>query len=176
MYTSPGSQVIRPFMTTGAMIAISVLVSLQVLGLGILALYIYTVPTWTTKLDSYAIAQLTKDMDGNTVAAIGRDVEGSLKKFRDIDGLVGVVEQDVEKVGPESPHSRYLRRNGSSGSHDMTYSSISDPRNSGPPGEGQTFFDLDSDLVVATGSYHLARGAAGIITRCHVPPATKSDC
>ncbi|KAK3719604.1 hypothetical protein LTR37_004141 [Vermiconidia calcicola] len=176
IYTSPGSQVIRPFMTTGAMIAVSVLVSLQVLGLGILALYIYTVPTWTTKLDSYAIAQLTKDMDGNTVAAIGRDVEGSLKKFRDIDGLVGLVEQDVENAAPESPPSRYLRKNSSSVSHDMTYRSISDPGGSERSEEGQTFFDLNSDLVVATESYHLARGAAGIITSCHAPPETESSC
>ena len=103
IYNSPGSAVIRPFMARGAAIAISLLISLQVLSLLLLGIWIYMVPTWTTKLDSYAIAQLVKNVEGDVFSDIGYADEQSLKALQRVDGLVGVVERDELKSATETP-------------------------------------------------------------------------
>ncbi|KAK3698921.1 hypothetical protein LTR37_016708 [Vermiconidia calcicola] len=108
IYNSPGSAVIRPFMARGAAVAISLLISLQVLSLLLLGIWIYVVPTWITKLDSYAMAQLVKNVEGDIFSGIGYADEQSLRRLQDVDGLVGVVEQDELQSATEMPESEDL--------------------------------------------------------------------
>jgi hypothetical protein len=58
VYTSPGKPVLKPTVTTGVMIAMSLLIGLQLLGLGCLTWYIYHVPSWTGALDAMAVAHI----------------------------------------------------------------------------------------------------------------------
>ena len=91
IFSSPGLTLIRPEMSIAATVVISLLITLQVLGLVALVFYIYSVPTWTAALDSRAVAQLTKDVDDEAIPAIGETAPDSLKRLTEIDGLVGVV-------------------------------------------------------------------------------------
>jgi hypothetical protein len=56
--SSPGRMVQKPVVSTAALIVLSILIGLQVIGLSYLAYYIYHVPTWTHALDAMAMARI----------------------------------------------------------------------------------------------------------------------
>ena len=58
-----------------------------------LVYYIYRVPTWTTALDSLAIAQLTKGVDDEVILGIGGADKDN--RLAEIDGLVGMVSSKI---------------------------------------------------------------------------------
>ncbi|KAF4450603.1 hypothetical protein F53441_6264 [Fusarium austroafricanum] len=55
---SPGTEVTKPKKDMGALIAVSVLIGLQVVGLCVLMCFILHKPTWTQTLDADALAQI----------------------------------------------------------------------------------------------------------------------
>jgi hypothetical protein len=56
--SSPGRMVQKPVVSTAALVVLSILIGLQVIGLSYLAYYIYQVPTWTHALDAMAMARI----------------------------------------------------------------------------------------------------------------------
>ena len=90
IYTSPGMPVNRPVKTLTATIVISALLFAQLLGLLLLVIYIYSVPTWTAALDSQAVANLTKTA-GNAIGEVGGCKEKYAQHLKNMDGLVGLV-------------------------------------------------------------------------------------
>ena len=108
--TSPGVPIPRPFVPLYAKITVSILIGLQLFGLGVLAKYIYSVPTWTEKLDSCAIAQLTHDVDSVIFSAIKKPNEKTLRELKDCNGLVGVAEENNgDESGPVSDGQKAAR-------------------------------------------------------------------
>ena len=97
IYSSTGLAYARPSIHLYGKITISILIALQLFGLAWLVKYIYSVPTWTEKLDSCAIAQLTHDVDATIFSRIKKPNEQDLKQLKDFTGIVGVVEENDEK-------------------------------------------------------------------------------
>lgn len=58
IYSSPGTTIIKPKQSLAGVIIISILVTIQVVGLLILAHYTCSSPTWTQSLDAYALARI----------------------------------------------------------------------------------------------------------------------
>ena len=169
IYTSPGLPVFRPAKTLAGTIIISSLIFLQVVGLSILAWYIYTVPTWTTALDSLAVARLAKSVGDDELPPIGSISDKDFQKLCKVDGLVGVVnDEDGAATVVGTPAAEGL------------------PADRPKPGDG--FVDVTSirpDLgdaalptsvaAVAGSPFKLARGAPGLISKRHAPPKKKKD-
>lgn len=55
---SPGGKVQKPVLSTAALVIMTILIGLQVIGLAYLAYYILHVPTWTGALDALAMARI----------------------------------------------------------------------------------------------------------------------
>ncbi|KAI1124911.1 hypothetical protein F5Y10DRAFT_248313 [Nemania abortiva] len=60
IYSSPGSIFLMPIVNTPTLVVITILIGLQIIGLALLAGYIYSVPAWTSTLDALAVAQIRK--------------------------------------------------------------------------------------------------------------------
>ncbi|KAM7211950.1 hypothetical protein V8F06_012659 [Rhypophila decipiens] len=78
-----------------AMASISAFLGLQVLGILALLCYTYRLPAWTSTLDALAVARITHQLkDGNLLRTMGlrKPTETEIKKLREIDALIGVVE------------------------------------------------------------------------------------
>lgn len=58
IYSSPGTTIIKPKQSLAGVIIISILVTIQVVGLLFLAHYTCSSPTWTQTLDAYALARI----------------------------------------------------------------------------------------------------------------------
>ncbi|KAH7410007.1 hypothetical protein DE146DRAFT_751722 [Phaeosphaeria sp. MPI-PUGE-AT-0046c] len=97
IYFGSGRNIQRPTGSLGGLIAISVLVFFQLLGLIYLAWYIYEVPTWTGALDALAIARITSSLDKGNMPAIGNSDSSDLVQLSKIDGLIGVVDRVDEE-------------------------------------------------------------------------------
>ena len=92
IWNIPGLEYSKPRVSTAGVVAVSVLLGLQVLGLLFLLGYIYSTPTWTDTLDSLAIARIAHqlpDEDQDLLKKIGlrRARSSELKTLR------GVVEE-----------------------------------------------------------------------------------
>jgi hypothetical protein len=99
IHSSPGQMVQRPVVGKAAMIVLSVLLALQLVGLSYLAYYIYHVPTWTGALDAIAIACIGASLrDRDVLPPIGMVDEKDLDVLRNVDGLVGLVEKKDDTV------------------------------------------------------------------------------
>ena len=163
IYTSEGTTVHRPHKTLAGTVIVSVLIVMQVLGLLMLAWYIYSVPTWTTKLDAYAVAQLAKSLDDDVLLPLGLQSKGHVRKLRDVDGMVGVPEQDstyepARGAGktPSKPSITASENedSGDSQKHRRKDDSTDRTSNAENPSEVER-----SSLM----SYRLARGSPGVI-------------
>ncbi|KAK3337773.1 hypothetical protein B0T19DRAFT_413492 [Cercophora scortea] len=92
VWNAPALEVHGVYVPLWAMIIISTLVGLQVLGILVLLRYIYTVPTWTATLDAMAIARVAYQLqDGGAIGRIWME-DVDVEKLEKVDGLVGVVE------------------------------------------------------------------------------------
>jgi hypothetical protein len=96
LYTSPGLQLFKPSKTLAGTIIVSVLIAMQLMGLGILVWYKYSVPTWTTSLDALAVARIGREVAVGEIPPLGLVSEEGVKKMREVDALVGV--KDVTGV------------------------------------------------------------------------------
>jgi hypothetical protein len=111
VYTSPGSPVLKPTMTTGAMIAVSLLIGLQLLGLGCLTWYIYHVPSWTGALDAMAVAHIGARLGKQDILldGVSGDRERDARALHQVDGLIGVVHVEEGQDGSDT-ELQQLRR------------------------------------------------------------------
>lgn len=158
IYTSPGSPVIRPFKTLAGTIIISTLILLQLVGLTVLAWYIYTVPTWTAGLDSLAVARLARTIAEDELPPIGSVGKKDLEKLSKVDGLVGVVEDESAVTVVET-----------AATDDQTVDRAKDHLVAVEPVRSAS-----PKLAASSGvSLKLARGAKGLITKRHAPPKKK---
>ncbi|KAM7189472.1 hypothetical protein V8F33_010055, partial [Rhypophila sp. PSN 637] len=87
---------VRQFDMSGrAMASMSALLGLQVLGILALLCYMYRLPAWTSTLDALAVARIAHQLkDGNLLRTMGlrKPTETEIKKLREVDSLIGVVE------------------------------------------------------------------------------------
>jgi hypothetical protein len=94
IYTSPGVAVQRPDLSKTALIVLSLLIGLQLLGLGYLTYYLYRVPSWSDQLDAMAMARIGASLhDRGVLPAIGPMSKEALAGLRTVGGLIGIVEK-----------------------------------------------------------------------------------
>jgi len=126
--SSPGMKVQKPALDKAAVITISVVIALQILGLARLAYYIYHVPTWAGALDAMAIARMGANL-GNEglLPLIGPVTAKDYDALRHVDGLVELeaIRDGIDGTERLSPtHTSYdgnsdveLRRVGTKGAY-----------------------------------------------------------
>ncbi|KAI6852478.1 hypothetical protein KC338_g8883 [Hortaea werneckii] len=174
IWYSPGSLIIRPSVSPAALGVISTLIFLQVAALLALLWYIYAVPTWTSSLNSVAVAQLTRHLADDDLPAIGRLDDKLLRKLEELDGVVGVLQADEvvqEKERRASSASQGTEENAENASARQSNSSAG--RASGEGQEsievGQIQTQIEEQDCPATNVLSslmvLARGASGPITK-----------
>jgi hypothetical protein len=110
IYTSPGVTIQRPVLSKTALTILSVLLGLQLLGLGYLTYYLYRFPTWSDKLDAMAMARIGASLEQREVLPpIGPVSKERLNALQYVGGLIGIVEKAPHRessmtrlVSPES--------------------------------------------------------------------------
>lgn len=90
IYSSPGLSIPVPHKSLPSTIIISILIGLQLAGLGYTAYYIYQVPTWSHALDAVAIARLGSSLNDSDLPRIREGAAANVRKLSKVDGLVGV--------------------------------------------------------------------------------------
>jgi hypothetical protein len=150
IFTSPGSPVARPVVPLYAKITVSLLIALQLLGLALLAKFIYSIPTWTEKLDSTAMAQLTHDVDSGIFSVIRKPDQQALKQLGRCNGIVGLVEKN-EDADVESMSDGH--------------GSIPNAHEVDPSLEVSAEEHTQPVLVDASREVKLSRGGSGFVTR-----------
>jgi hypothetical protein len=109
IYSSPGVKVQRPVLPKATLIVLSVLLGLQLLGLGYLTYYLYRFPTWTGQLDAMATARIGARLEHRGVLpAIGPVRKRDRAVLETVGGLVGIVEKSPRR---ESSISSFLSPN-----------------------------------------------------------------
>jgi len=94
IYASPGVAVPRPVLSNTALMVLSVLIVLQLLGLGYLTYYLYRVPTWSDQLDAMAMARIGASLHNKGVLpAIGPVSKEDLDALQTVSGLIGIVDK-----------------------------------------------------------------------------------
>ncbi|TAQ87222.1 hypothetical protein B7494_g4454 [Chlorociboria aeruginascens] len=162
IYTSPGTPMFRPAKTLAGTIIVSVLIFLQIIGLSILAWYVYTVPTWTNVLDSMAVSQLAKSVDDDKIPPLGYSNDEELAKLKDVDGLVGIADEDDLQPQDEIPTPE---RDSSERHKQVLHPETSQAEENSAQG-----IISSMSTAVALAPLKLARGGPGLITRQHAPP------
>ena len=171
IFTSPGSPVYRPSKTLAGTIIISTLIFLQVVGLAILAWYIYTVPTWTAELDSYAVAQLGKSLDDDVLAPIGSGSTANFRKLKDVDGLIGIEHDDeINADTGAGPTGASRALDGRVDVRRISAQKLSSLESSSMLPGANYDTEADESTAVSHGSFRLARGGVGRITKGYAPP------
>jgi len=94
IYASPGTAVQKPSLSRTALIVLSVLIGLQLLGLGYLTYYLYRAPSWTDQLDAMAMARIGASLrDRGVLPAIGPVTKEDIAALKTVGGLIGIVEK-----------------------------------------------------------------------------------
>jgi len=94
IYTAPGTAVQKPLLSKRALIILSALIGLQLLGLSYLTFYLYRVPAWSDQLDAMAMARIGASLQHQGVLpAIGPVDKRDLKALQNVGGLIGIVEK-----------------------------------------------------------------------------------
>jgi hypothetical protein len=89
---APGVAIERPVISLAGLIIISILLFIQLIGLGYLGWYIYQVPTWTGLLDAMAIARIANSLDKGAIPGIGSVTREDMNKLGKTNGLIGVID------------------------------------------------------------------------------------
>jgi hypothetical protein len=98
IYTSPGVTVQRPVLSKAGLIVLSVLLGLQLLGLGYLTYYLYRFPTWSGQLDAMAMARIGARLHHQGVLPpIGPVSKEDRAILQTVGGLVGIVEKSPRR-------------------------------------------------------------------------------
>ncbi|KAJ6479128.1 hypothetical protein C8R45DRAFT_832888 [Mycena sanguinolenta] len=90
IYTSPGLLLLKPTKTLAGTIIVSVLIAMQLVGLGLLVWYIYSVPAWTSSLNALAVAQIAREVSDGEIPPLGPVSSDGRKRMYNVDALVGV--------------------------------------------------------------------------------------
>jgi|SRR5690242_268960 len=116
IHTSPGQAVQRPVVSVAALVVLSLLVGLQLIGLAFLAYYIYRVPTWTGALDAMAIARIGASVrQHDMLPPIGPVTQRDRDALNNVDGLVGI------NHGPDNNSRPGLTPDERSGTHSSEF-------------------------------------------------------
>ena len=100
IYTSPGVVVPKPVLSRSSVIIMSILIGLQLLGLGYLTHYLYRVPSWSDQLDAMAMARIGASLHHQGVLpAIGPVSKEDLITLQTVGGLIGIVERSPRHEG-----------------------------------------------------------------------------
>ncbi|KAH7411802.1 hypothetical protein DE146DRAFT_602792 [Phaeosphaeria sp. MPI-PUGE-AT-0046c] len=92
IYYAPGQLVQKPVVSTPTLIALTILLAMQLVGLAYLAYYIYHIPTWSSALDAMAIARIGATLGQQDVLPpIGAVSKKDYEALKDVDGLIGIV-------------------------------------------------------------------------------------
>ncbi|KAF2826191.1 hypothetical protein CC86DRAFT_293228 [Ophiobolus disseminans] len=92
--SSPGHEVQKPVVSKTALIVLSILIAMQLLGLAYLAYYIYHVPTWTAALDAKAMARIGASLGRqDLLSPVGSVTQNNTDALMHVNGLIGVVER-----------------------------------------------------------------------------------
>lgn len=93
IYTSPGVLVQKPVLSNAAIIVLSILISLQLLGLACLVRYIRSAPTWSSQLDSMALVRIGATLgERGVLPPIGPVEKEDYAVLETVQALVGIVE------------------------------------------------------------------------------------
>ncbi|XXG99326.1 hypothetical protein Hte_005663 [Hypoxylon texense] len=111
IYASPGTTTTRPTMATASLVVITVLMFLQVLGLIILAWFIYSMPTWAAAFDAMEVARIGKALPDSDLPPLGPVTLEDEMRLTKVDGLIGRndlanVESKVGDGNAEMPSGR----------------------------------------------------------------------
>jgi hypothetical protein len=165
IYTSPGTAIVKPDLKLYARITISILIGLQLLGLALLVWYIYSVPTWTEKLDSCAIAQLTHDVDARLFETIRKPDEKALRELKDCDGIVGLAEDDHDQ-GSMSEQKQHDDDAGSS-SDEHNFDAELGAVDVASTGSREQAVASNGQALQHEEGIRLVRGGPGVVARRH---------
>lgn len=103
VWSDPGTVYIKPSVSLVAIIIISVVIGLQVLGILVLMVYITRSPTWTPTLNALATARIGAALLPETLPAMGELKFGYAKLLDHVDGIVGVVGERQDGVYGKVP-------------------------------------------------------------------------
>jgi hypothetical protein len=163
IYSSPGQILYKPAMSKVSLILLSVMISLQLLGLTYLAYYIFHAPTWTITLDALATAQMGASLrQQNALGPVGSATRNDHDILNDTDGLVGTVAvgRDDEKEGSRARLAPSIRSD--NGVSDIELQEVN-PKGPYVHVEQQT---PDKQLGLgASGPIHLVRPKFGLSRR-----------
>ncbi|KAK7057883.1 hypothetical protein R3P38DRAFT_2497804 [Favolaschia claudopus] len=90
IYTSPGLVLVKPTKSLAGTVLVSLLIGLQLVGMGLLMAYIYSVPTWTRSLDALAVARIGGEVPAGEMPPLGPLTKEDERRMRRVDGLIGV--------------------------------------------------------------------------------------
>ncbi|KAI0102589.1 hypothetical protein GGR51DRAFT_527021 [Nemania sp. FL0031] len=142
IYSSPGSIFLRPVIDLPTLVIITILIGLQLLGIVLLTVFIYSVSTWTPTLDALAVRQIGKALPVNNWPAIGQLTSRDEEQLKKIDGLIGV-------NGVHDQSGDHITEEGQTIEKDaQIMDSVSDP-----------------ELARDSTKIHLELGGKGLITR-----------
>lgn len=112
IYSSPGTTIIKPKQSLAGVIIISILVTLEVVGLLSLTYYTWSSPTWTQSLNAYALARIgvllapqmkAEGIDGLREHLRPDDVQKALAGMSGV--VVGIVSHDCETETDTESHT-----------------------------------------------------------------------
>ena len=97
MYSSAGYEIHKPVESVVALVVVSVLLFVQVLGVVALGVYNVSFPTWTTTLDAMAMAKIGAGLHGAGLKPLGARDKDCLNRLAamEIEGVIGEVESDA---------------------------------------------------------------------------------
>ncbi|KAK0658726.1 hypothetical protein QBC41DRAFT_287500 [Cercophora samala] len=115
IYYNPKAETVKPRITGGiaGIAVVSVLLGLQVLGIILLTLYVYSSPTWTETLDSLAIIRIAHQLGGDAepiskmpLRPVGGEKDKEvLEQLGTVSALVGVADHPKEVRDVEAASS-----------------------------------------------------------------------
>ncbi|KAK7017244.1 hypothetical protein R3P38DRAFT_2635099 [Favolaschia claudopus] len=111
IYTSPGTVLYKPTKSLAGTIIVSLLIGMQLVGLGWLVVYIYSVPTWTRSLDALAVARIGGEVPEGELPPLGPVTKEDERRLKRVDGLIGVkdagvLSEDLELTDVEGAGAR----------------------------------------------------------------------
>ncbi|KAI0875307.1 hypothetical protein GGS24DRAFT_455705 [Hypoxylon argillaceum] len=112
IYFSPGSVFQRPIVNTPSLVVITILIAAQLLGLVLVAILTYSVPTWTSTLGALEVTQIGRALPIHDWAPIGQVTPAEKKRLNNIDALIGVDEGQGERGGHRAEGEEYATKEG----------------------------------------------------------------
>ena len=111
IYSSPGVLIQKPVLSRAAIIALSILIGIQILGLGYLTRYIRSAPTWCAQLDSMALVRIGADLGKRQfLPPLGPVDKKDFEALETIQALVGIVEsKECDESSIDEPELRGSR-------------------------------------------------------------------